>query len=212
MVPTLLGAWLVSQGHCCPREVSVFAWDQQQELVSWLEAYLDDGLPDALVLMDLAPSLVFAGESEGSLAERWIEAGNAIVWTGAMPFAESIAPDGSTSSQGAIGLDRLLDAAPGVGTGAGPEMLLPFARIHLPSLTATNAIHALRLDRLGAEWRPQRVFARGELQDSDAVELRHSSGGGYAQFYCIDEQGLPRAPVLAEFLLRGPRTHVLPRR
>jgi len=86
-------------------EVAVFPWDQQAELASWLEAYLDDGVPDALVLMDLAPSLVFAGESEGSLAERWMEGGNEIVWTGAAPFAESIAPDGSTTSHGACALD-----------------------------------------------------------------------------------------------------------
>jgi hypothetical protein len=139
-----------------------------------------------------------------------MEGGNEIVWTGAAPFAESIAPDGSTIPHGAGALDELLDSAPGIGTGTGPESLLPFARVHLPSLTATSALHALRLERLGADWHPVRVFARGEPRHSDAAELEHSSGGGYAQFYCIDEDGLPRAQVLAEFLLRGPRTHLLP--
>jgi hypothetical protein len=117
--------------------------DEQEEPEDWLQAYLIADLRDVLVLVDLAPSLVFAGEAEDSLAERWIEAGNGIVWTGALPFAESIATDGSTMVWGPSAADGLLDALPGVCRGAGPELLQPIARYQLPSLTATSATNAL---------------------------------------------------------------------
>jgi hypothetical protein len=193
------------------REIAVFAWDQQEELAGWMQAYLDDGLLDLLVLMDLAPARVFAGEIEGSLAERWIESGNGLVWTGAAPFAESLAEDGSTVAWGDQAVDGLLDSYAGVCLGQGAEVLNPLAGRHLPSLTATTATNAVLLDRLRTKWRPWLVFARGEAKDSDAVELRHFSGGLYAQFYCVEGAGLPRAQVLAEYVRLALRGRALPR-
>jgi glucose/arabinose dehydrogenase len=181
-------------------DVSVFQWDQQSELVGWMQASLADGVRDILVLMDFAPALVFAGEAEGSLAEQWLENGNGIVWTGAPPFAASMAEDRSTSVWGVEAVDGLLDAEPGVCQAEGVERLTPLARRLLPYLTATHATNAVRLDRLGPEWSAVRVFAKGRGKESDAVELGHTAGGLYAQFYCIPGSGLPRAQVLTDFV------------
>jgi hypothetical protein len=186
------------------REVAVFAWDEQEELVAWMEGYLDDGVIDTLVLMDFAPALAFAGEAEGSLLERWIEARNGLVWTGAAPFAETMGTNGATTAIGSDAVDDLLDASSGVCQGAGPETLTPLASLLLPSLTATSATYAVRTDRIGSAWRVWRLYASGALQESDALLLQHVSGGFYGQFYCVTGSNLPRGAVLAELLALVP--------
>jgi hypothetical protein len=165
-----------------------------------MDVRADDGLVDALVLLDLVPAAVFAGQSEGSRLEQWLERGNILLWSGAAPCTEAIAADLTTTPLGASALDLVLDSGPELASGAGAEDLQPLASRLLPSLTPTTGLHALRLDRLGPQWRVRRAFALDSTPASDALELVHASGGIYAQFYCLPDAALPRMEVLREYL------------
>jgi glucose/arabinose dehydrogenase/PKD repeat protein len=182
------------------REVALFDASKGAELAAWMDERSGDGFVDALVLLDLVPALVFAGESEGSRLERWVEQGNILLWSGAAACTEAIAADLTTTALGANALDLVLDSGPELASGSGTENLQPLASRLLPSLTATDALHALRLDRLGPQWSARRTFTLGPAPASDALELVHASGGVYAQFYGIPGTGLPRLEVLREYL------------
>lgn len=197
---------LVAIAHASHREAEVFLWHEQAELVQWMSEYLDDGVNDAVVILDLAPSSIHAGENEGSLAERWMESGNTIVWSGQTPFYEYVFEDATTSIENAAwhGADDVLDPLlPMILAGGGFQNLKAPAS-SLPSLEPFHAIRALRMERVGLEWRREIVYAHDNDIDSDAIALRHRSGGVYAQFLCTNAS-VPRRQVLAEFL----RTYVL---
>lgn len=182
-------------------ENDVFLFDATEgaELAAWIDANRADGVLDALVVIDLVPSTVYAGESDGSRAEEWLEAGNALVCTGALPLGGSIGANGALSID-TRALDSVLDSGPYVGFGLGPEALQPGARRRLPSLTPVNALHSIRHELVTAPWHVRRAFTQGHLKTSNAIELAHDGGGIYAQFYCLQQPGLPRTAVLGEYL------------
>ena len=183
-------------------EAVVFRFDQQDELRAWMEAYVTDRARDVLVILDAAPALVYAGQDDGSLAERWLDHGNAIVWSGARPFATFVDMNGTSSQAGAgvFGADDVLDAIrPRISGGSGLQ-ILQRESIEVPDLVSYDAQCALRYDQLGAEWTVRSVYATDSDNDSDAILIENRVGGLYAQFFCTPELGLPRREVLVEFL------------
>ncbi|TAH36425.1 MAG: PKD domain-containing protein [Planctomycetota bacterium] len=195
-----LVAWLAQQGS----EAALFQFQQQDQMARWMDGYLDDSTRDVVVLLDVCPAALYSGEDDGSLAERWIERRNGIVWTGQQPFFEYVRADGTGASNGAgsTGVDEVLDAVlpllcPDLITDQAP---LPLASLQLPSLAPFSSLCALRLDRIGSDWQAGRLYATDGAGSSDALALRHRSGGFYAQFYCTPAPGHPRLEVLQEFL------------
>ncbi len=184
-------------------EVQVFHLGEGGELSSWMETYLDDHVQDVVVLLDFVPEALFAGEADGSLAERWLERGNAIVWSGQTPFAEAVRDDGSTFSTGpsSSGAAAVLDSSnPELCLGKGIQELSDLARRELPSLQGYNANRALRYDALGPEWRVRKIYAQDGDRDSDDLVIEHVAGGFFAQFLCRRDLEFSRAAVLQEFL------------
>lgn len=197
---------LATQLRALGYEAEIFVPSSQQALLNWMENYRNDALRDYLVLLDMAPALVYSGQDDGSPAEDWIEAGNGILWTGYSPFAWWIAEDGSISDAGAsfTAADEVLDAATaGLCTGAGSMLLLPPA-IDLPDLAPYTATYGVIPSRLGTGWSEQVTYAddgtSGSLRATDAVLLRNAAGGEYAQFL-VSNANLPkRVDVLFDFL------------
>jgi hypothetical protein len=116
---------------------------------------------DWLICLDVGASSVYAGEDGGSLAERWLEAGNGIVWTGFNPFSQYLTTDGVEKSQGAgpWALDELLDAAtPRLVEGSGHMSLRPDGA-ELPSLQPFDSSLALMTARLDSDWTIARLYA-----------------------------------------------------
>jgi hypothetical protein len=60
-------------------------------------------------------------------------------------------------------------------------------------------VRALREDLVRQAWSIDVVYAEDDDADSDAIAIRHASGGVFAQFY-TGEGDHPRAAVLGEFL------------
>jgi hypothetical protein len=183
-------------------EARVFTYNQQTELAQWMQDYMDDGVCDALLLMDVVPAVIYSGQDDGSLAEQWMEHGNGIIWTGQRSFSEYLFPNAVTSTDGAgvNGADDVLDAVvPQISGGIG-TMFLRKDSGDLPSLKKFYARLAVRYDQIGADWRVDKLYVTDNDHDSDGLALRHRSGGFYAQFYSSFRTDIPRTAVLEEFI------------
>ena len=185
-------------------EARMVSYVDQEHLASWMEDYLDDGVRDVVVVLDTAPAALYQGEDDGSLAERWLESGNGIVWTGYEAFHEYIFPDGMVSSAGALqhGADEVLDSPSSIGlcTDSGPQNVLPLGKGWLPSLFNYQAQRALRLDVLAPPWKISKIYAINGGWGSDAARVDHPSGGFFAQFWSTNQLGVPRVQTILEFL------------
>jgi PKD repeat protein len=181
-------------------EVRSFQLGQGESLVAWMESLVGDRTSDFLVLLDFAPQEIVGAGFAGSLLERWLESGNAVVWTGAPAFLNLLGDDGARS-QIPLGADELFGAtAPYLVQGSGLQTPTTLGLQVLPALVSFRSTRAMRYDQLGPEWHVARLFAEDPDADSDALEIAHGSGGTYAQFFCDNEPGLPRADVLSQYL------------
>jgi glucose/arabinose dehydrogenase len=195
-----LATVLMAQGT----EVMLYTYETQDELAAWMEGYLDDGIRDVVVVLDTVPAALYAGEDDDSLAERWLESGNGILWTGYQAFQEYVFADGLVSDAGAgtHGADEVLDS-PTVGGlcgGAGDQIVLTVPLVSLPSLFPYYAQRAVRVDELGPEWTARRIYTTDLYGEADVVDLRHSSHGLYMQCWSTNAIGLPRAQTILELL------------
>jgi hypothetical protein len=57
-------------------ESAVFTCNEQPALLDWMAEFVDDGVNDVVVMLDVAPAVAYAGEDDDSLAERWMDSGN----------------------------------------------------------------------------------------------------------------------------------------
>ncbi len=184
-------------------EAEFFTYSSQDGLASWMSGYLTDGIRDYVVFLDLGAEAVYAGEKNGSLAEEWLESGNGILWSGYQAFARYVTRTGVDSSKGAgqRAADDVLDAAiVEICLGDGHQYLRPPAA-DLPSLEEFDSTRALRLMNLGPEWSLFTEYASDDdvPAETDAVTIRHLSGGEYAQFLSSYRSNLKRAEVFTEF-------------
>jgi len=199
----------------------MFSSGDQAELEAWMTDYLHDSPRDWLVCLDVGASVAYAGQNGGSLAERWINSGNGVVWTGFNPFSQYLTTAGEEKNQGAgaFALDELLDAlTPQLVAGSG-HMGLAADAGDIPSLQPFDSVTALMTGRLNASWTVQKLYASTGTTPvvSDALLLKNTKGGEYAQFYCVDDATLPREAVLKEFLIshvyaklgKGPKSFAL---
>ncbi len=196
LVADLAGAGLTGQ---------LYGSGDQPALLAWMADYLHDPPRDWLICLDDGASVAYSGQNGGSPAERWLNAGNGVVWTGFNPFSQYVMPDGTEQSQGAgpFALDELLDAAtPQLVAGSGAMSLAADAG-DLPSLQPFTSSTALITSRLNATWSVAKLYASTGATPavSDALLLKNSKGGEYAQFYCVNDATLPREAVLKDFLV-----------
>ena len=181
-------------------ELREFQLGQGENLAAWMESLITDRVSDFLVLVDFVPTEIVGSQFAGSLLARWIESGNAVVWTGAAPLLNLLADDGSRL-QIPLGADEFFGASePYVVQGQGNQVPTAIGAQVLPALPEFRSQRALRYDILGPQWHVVRLFADDGDADSDAIEIAHASGGTYAQFLCDDAPGLPRPDVLVQYL------------
>lgn len=179
-------------------EVRTFTLGQGAELAEWMESLLTDPLSDILVLLDFVPSPTIEGGMPDSLLQRWVERGNTLVWSGSTPFQAVLYDDG-TGGLSVLGAEDFFGQPNASLIGAGHQTPTALGTSVLPSLVAYRGERALRYPLLPSQWRVTRLFAEDLDQDSDALEVRHASGGSYAQFFCTTSV-VPRAAVLNEYL------------
>ncbi len=196
-------------GSLTPRDVEVetFFFTEGEELAEWMTTYLDDGVQDVLVCLDAIPEAVYAFQPDGSLGEEWLDHGNGIVWTGTRPFSLVVSPDARSRTTSVAAENRILDAGPGaLCRGRGIQKIVEGVKPTLPFGKSWESMTSLVFSSLGPDWEVEKVFAFGGIRanHSDAILLRHSGGGFFAQFFTgqVAASGatFPRAKVLREFL------------
>jgi glucose/arabinose dehydrogenase len=194
---------LANDIHAAGFEAEIYGGGDQDALQQWMLAYRDDPVRDYLVCLDAGPSVAYSGQDDGSLTEQWLDAGNGVLWTGYNPFARYIRTDDVDDNQGAgqYAADEVLDAAiPQICSGSARMRFGPDAG-DLPSLTEFNATRAVLTANLNPSWSIAKVYA-SDLKNppmSDALVVRNTAGGEYAQFYCIKDNTAPREAVINEF-------------
>ena len=87
--------------------------DTVDSLVAWMNTRMQDGKSDLLLIIDVCPAAVFQGQTDGSLAEQWMESGNMLIWTGSEPFARYVDVSGMIleDGAGAEGASKVLDVS-----------------------------------------------------------------------------------------------------
>ena len=208
--PTRAGTWRRDSPTTCTRAASRrrSSASDQPLLAAWMDDYRGDGVRDWLVCLDEGAGLAYHGQPRNSPAERWIEAGDALLWTGCAPFSRWLTVGGVDQDHGAgpDALDELLDAAaPHLASGAA-AMALAADAADLPALAPFSTDLGVVTARLASDWSVAKLYASdgGDPPISDALVLRHADGGEYAQFLCVDDATLPREEVLRDFFA----THV----
>jgi len=182
-------------------EVRAFGLGQGEALAAWMESLLSDPIADVLVLLDFVPAAAVDGGFDGSLLQRWVEAGNGLLWSGTTPFQNTLDDGGLAEIH--VGAAETFFGVDGSSLvlGGGLQTPTAMAASVLPSLVGFRTQRAVRYDQLRSPWSAARIFAEDTDQDSDALELVHAARRGfYAQFLCDDALALPRAAVLSEYL------------
>jgi len=196
---------LADEIHAAGFEAQIFSAGDQKSLAAWLDDYYADEPRDWLVCLDAGASVAYAGENHGSRAERWLGAGNGVLWTGYNPFARYLTKDLVDDNQGAgkFAADEILNAAiPQLVSGTahmdrGPD------NHEVPSLAPFDATRALLTANLNPAWSVAKLYATdgGTPPMSDGLVVRNATGGEYAQFYCVNDRTLPRGYVLRQFFM-----------
>ncbi|MFH1147540.1 MAG: hypothetical protein V1736_07515, partial [Pseudomonadota bacterium] len=104
-------------------------------LVAWMNSRMQDGKSDLLLIIDMCPAAVFQGQTDGSLAEQWMESGNMLIWTGSEPFAKYVDVSGMIleDGAGAEGANKVLDiSTSGLCRGGGLQEGTTAVRDYLP--------------------------------------------------------------------------------
>ncbi len=206
-----LATQLADDLHAGGFEAQTFGASDAAALQAWMAAYLHDSQHDWLVCLDEGAGVVYKGQVDGSPAERWLNAGNSILWTGQNPFSAylSISGDEFTHGAGSWALDEILNAAaPQLVAGAG-TMDVAADGADLPSLATFDSFCAMETAKLNPDWAVAKLYASDGSSPpvSDALVIRNKKGGEYAQFYCVADSTLPRHEVLRDFFA----THVFTR-
>ncbi len=196
---------LADDVHAAGFEAQIFSSGDQKALASWIDEYFTDAPRDWIVCLDEGASVVYAGENHGSRAERWLDAGNGILWTGYSPFARYMTTDlvDDNTGAGKYAADEVLNAAaPKLCSGtasliAGPD------QPDVPDLVPFNTTRALLLANLNPAWAVAKLYAADSKTPtmSDALVVRNAHGGEYAQIYCVADPKQPRSAVFREFFL-----------
>ncbi|MEW5802833.1 MAG: right-handed parallel beta-helix repeat-containing protein [bacterium] len=192
-------------------------------LNSWMQARLEDGNLDVLLIIDLCPSRVYQGEIDGSVAEQWMESGNMLIWTGSEPFGGSVGTDGKVQDYRAQanGANNVLDVSlSGLCRGGGLQEPTTAVRDYgdpdgdydISSFVEYTASYALCYDQLLINalssdwhhmsfWRVEEIFAENsENYQSDNIILMNTAGGRYGQFYCVPGFNRARMEVITQVI------------
>lgn len=80
---------IVSRVGNSVNDIRIFAKDQESQLASWVQSHTNNSQLDVLILFGLFPDSIYPSgnkQTDGSIAEKFLEAGNMIINTGDYMF------------------------------------------------------------------------------------------------------------------------------
>ena len=216
--------YLYANINAASKEIfSGFSQDTVNSLTDWLNTRLRDRKLDVLIIIDLCPDIVYRGETNASMAEKWMYCGNMLIWTGSEPFAGSVSPHGTKQDRsiGSMAVSNVLDvSSPGLCRGTGVQEPTTAVRdykdpdgdYNISSFVRYEACYSLHYDQLLIDslssdwnhvpfWRVDEIFAEdSENYQSDDIILVNTNGGRYGQFYCVSGFNQARMEVITQVL------------
>jgi hypothetical protein len=205
---------LASQINGKVKSVQIFAPAQQNQLATWMTSRINDNKLDVLILCGVVPNSIYKAGNEqpnGSIAEKFLDAGNMIVNTGDYMF---FIGSGLELNNGEEGLQNISDVQEFIFWVGGFMTPTNEGANYLPSLTEFSSDRSFNLDVPVNPWIPEVVFAQvdqGGMQADPIVIKNTSTNGRIAIFYQSEwQEDLPRGQVISEFILNWLPT-VLPK-
>ena len=190
---------IVSRVRNSVNDIRTFTKDQESQLASWVQAHTSNSQLDILILFGVFPNSIYPSgnkQPDGSIAEKFLEAGNMIINTADYMF---YIPYNSE-----WGIRNMMDL-PDVTMWAGGDMKVTSSGSqYLPSLKSYRTTRALDLRKIKSPWTVETVFAKNtEGTLAEPVVVRDTvTGGRLAIFYQLENNDdTPRGEVISEFIL-----------
>lgn len=187
------------------KSVQVFPVEQQALLATWVASKTNDNKLDVLILCGRFPDSIYKSGNEqpnGSIAEKFLDAGNMIINTGDYMFFTTSQENMSNGEQG---LQNMSDVEEFIFWVGGFMTPTNEGANYLPSLTEFSSDRSFNLDVPVNPWVPEVIFAQvgdGGTQADPIVVKNTSTNGRIAIFYQSEWQDeLPRGQVISEFIL-----------
>jgi hypothetical protein len=194
------------------KSVQTFTQAQQNQLATWVTSRTNDNKIDVLILFGLFPDSIYKSGNEqpdGSIAEKFLDAGNIIVNTGEYIFYTTNQGNPSNMEPG---LQNMIDM-PEINLYVGGFMTpTNEGANYLPSLPEFSSDRSFNIDELVAPWVPEAIFGQVEVQ-ADPIVIRNTNTNGRIAIFFQTEwnaEEFPRGQVLSEFILNWLPT-VLPK-
>ncbi len=184
--------------------VTLFNTAQQPDLANWVRDHTYDGQPDILILCGRFPTSIYPAANymvNGSLAERFLDAGNCIVNTGDYMFY--VVSSGTNNA--AAGLQNMTDRTAFSTMSADNTVVAVTAdgKKYTPSLTITSSDRLFFLDQLGGDWYAELILAQNAAGNraEPAIITNRVTGGRLGIFYQTNaEDTNPRGEVISEWI------------
>ncbi len=189
---------IVSRVRNSVNDIRVFTKDQESQLASWVQSHTNNGQLDVLILFGVFPDSIYPSgnkQTDGSIAEKFLEAGNMIINTADYMFYIPYNAE--------LGIRNMMDLQDVTMWFGGDMKVTNSGNQYLPSLSPYTTTRALKLDGIKSPWTVETVFAQNtEGTLAEPVVVRDTATGGrLAIFYQLVDDNAPRGEVISEFIL-----------
>jgi len=183
--------------------VERFTADEQDALAVWVADHTGDGESDLLILCGQFPDTIYAPgnvQADDSLAELFLDDGNAIVNTGDYMFY--VVNGGGTNATG--GLETMMDIA-GISMWDDntPCVVTVEGQAVAPSLQDFQTDRPFHLDELEGDWVPELILAQNDAgtRADPVIVVNTATGGRLGIFYqTASQDDDPRGEVISEWI------------
>ena len=170
-----------------PVSVELFSAGEEAALADWVVAHTGDGASDLLILCGKFPDSIYPGgnaQPDGSIAELFLDDGNAIINTGDWMFYV-----GTVANNAEGGLRNMMDI-PGISMSDPVVDVTPTAdgQLYTPSFQGFSPSRPWHLDELANDWEAELILgvnADGTRADP-AIIVNTVTGGRLGTFIQVD--------------------------
>ncbi|MBN2094959.1 MAG: DUF2341 domain-containing protein [Candidatus Aenigmarchaeota archaeon] len=180
-----------------------YDYDEQDDLIDWMDARMTDSHPDILLVLDMGPEQVYNCETDGSKMEEWYENGNIIIWTGDWSFYGRINATGDEVNGCTEGINYISDNALDIISSSDTTTRTSSGATYTPSMNSSYLTHRPVGLTDTAKASEVEVFAYQNVtwRDSALYKAKGTAGYGYFfQYGMVYDTSLPRKEVLEEFI------------
>jgi hypothetical protein len=189
---------IVSRVGNSVNDISIFTKDQESQLASWVQSHTNNSQLDILILFGVFPNSIYPNgnkQPDGSIAEKFLEAGNMIINTADYMFY--------IPYNNEWGIRNMMDLQDVTMWFGGDMKVTNSGNQYLPNLSPYSTTRALKLDGIKSPWTVEAVFGQNtEGTLAEPVVVRDTvTGGRLAIFYQLINDDAPRGEVISEFIL-----------